>query len=145
MSIDHPQRVKQAPTFDTLERQKLFRHPKDIGSNAPILNEFVKPHIESFNALFDDHAGNGDRSGLISLALKDIGERVVFDSKSQAGFGGDGWGNRMSSESVQVYERYEMEIHSLRSKYGSRAYLSPDPLFPTRIKRPENAKFSRPR
>ena len=101
MALDRPERIKQEPTFDTLQRQKLFRHPKQTGSNAPILNEFVKPHIESFNALFDDHAENGDGRGLISLALKDIGERVVFDGHGQTGLGSDegAWGNRMSSES----------------------------------------------
>ncbi|TEB30121.1 DNA-directed RNA polymerase I polypeptide 2 [Coprinellus micaceus] len=81
-------------TFNTVAREKTFRNPPTKGSTYEILNEFVTPHIESFNALFDDSGlpkGDGDGSGLLSLALKDIGERVVFD-----GQGADGsWGNKM--------------------------------------------------
>jgi DNA-directed RNA polymerase I subunit RPA2 len=88
-------------TFDTLEREKLFRSPPKEGSTYSILNEFVAPHIESFNTLFDDSGlppGDGDGKGLLSLALKDIGERVVFDGNSSEG-GPTGWGNRVRSQS----------------------------------------------
>ena len=86
------------PTFNTLAREKSFRNPSKSGSTYNILNEFVTPHIESFNSLFDDSglpSGDGDGRGILSLALKDIGERTVFD-----GSGTDGWGNRMKSASV---------------------------------------------
>ncbi|KAJ3502234.1 hypothetical protein NLJ89_g8979 [Agrocybe chaxingu] len=97
---DASKRTKRTPTFNTLEREKLFRSPPKDGVSYNILNEFVTPHIESFNALFDDSglpSGDGDGSGLLSLALKDIGERVVFDGSGQVGSesGPDGWGNRM--------------------------------------------------
>ena len=96
---------KRVPTFDTLAREETFRNPPKDGPSAPILNEFVTPHIESFNALFDDsglHPGDGDGCGLLSLAIQDIGERVVFDGNGKVGSesGPRGWGNRMSSESV---------------------------------------------
>ena len=68
--------------FNTLKREESFRHPTNDGHTVPILNEFVAPHIESFNALFDDSGlpeGDGDNRGLLSLAVKDIGEKVVFD------------------------------------------------------------------
>lgn len=94
---------KRVPTFNTLAREKAFKSPPEDGSTYNILNEFVAPHIESFNALFDDSglpAGDGDGRGLLSLALKDIGDRVVFDGlgdpKSESGI--SGWGNRMRSE-----------------------------------------------
>ncbi|KAF8634788.1 hypothetical protein AX15_000704 [Amanita polypyramis BW_CC] len=90
---DGSQRQKRAPTFNTLAREKSFRSPPKDGSTCNTMNEAVTPHIESFNALFDDSglpAGDGDGKGLLSLALKDIGERVVFD-----GTGGESWGNRM--------------------------------------------------
>ena len=91
-------------TFNTLAREKTFRNPPTKGSTYEILNEFVTPHIESFNALFDDSGlpvGDGDGSGLLSLALKDIGERVVFD-----GQGSDGsWGNKMRSKSLPQLPR----------------------------------------
>ncbi|PPQ66740.1 hypothetical protein CVT26_009541 [Gymnopilus dilepis] len=93
-------RTVRKPTFNTLEREKAFRQPPKDGSTYSILNEFVAPHIESFNALFDDSglpAGDGDGRGLLSLALKDIGERVVFDGtgRGDSEHGVHGWGNRM--------------------------------------------------
>ncbi|KAF9266268.1 DNA-directed RNA polymerase I polypeptide 2 [Marasmius fiardii PR-910] len=85
----------RTPTFDTLRREKLFKQPPRKGSSYDILNDFVAPHIESFNALFDDSglpSGDGDGKGLLKLALKDIGERVVFDGTSSDG---QPYGNRM--------------------------------------------------
>ncbi|KAI3616522.1 dna-directed rna polymerase i polypeptide 2 [Moniliophthora roreri] len=93
--------IPRQPTFDTLRRENLFKNPPRKGSSYNILNEFVAPHIESFNALFDDSglpSGDGDGKGLISLALKDIGERVVFDGTSGtvgSEGGPESWGNRM--------------------------------------------------
>ncbi|EIW82264.1 beta and beta-prime subunits of DNA dependent RNA-polymerase [Coniophora puteana RWD-64-598 SS2] len=89
------------PTFDTLAREDAFRNPDQKTSTYPILNEFVTPLLESFNALFDDSGlpkGDGDGRGLLSLAVKDIGERVVFDGTGQIGTesGQTGWGNRLS-------------------------------------------------
>ncbi|KIY42894.1 beta and beta-prime subunits of DNA dependent RNA-polymerase [Fistulina hepatica ATCC 64428] len=84
---------KRTPTFDTLSREELFRNPPKNGSTYNILNEFVAPHLESFNALFDDSglpSGDGDGSGLLRLALRDIGERSLFDHNAP-----DGFGNRM--------------------------------------------------
>lgn len=91
----------RGPTFNTLAREKSFRNPPKNGSTYNILNEFVTPHTESFNSLFDDSglpSGDGDGRGILSLALKDIGERTVFD-----GNGTDGWGNRMKSTSVYIH------------------------------------------
>lgn len=96
--MPHPEATRK-PTFNTIERENSFRHPTNKGSTYKILNEFVTPHIESFNSLFDDSGlpnGDGDGKGLISLGLRDIGERVVFD-----GVGG-GFGNRMRSTPRQI-------------------------------------------
>lgn len=92
-------------TFETLKRERSFRHPPKNGTPVPILNEFVAPHLESFNALFDDSGlppGDGDGRGLLSHALKDIGERVVFSETGVSGEeGGEKvWGTRMRSESA---------------------------------------------
>lgn len=97
---DGSRRSKPPTSFNTIEREKSFRNPPKDGSTYNILNEFVTPHIESFNALFDDSglpAGDGDGRGLLSLALKDIGERVVFDGngRTDSESGPQGWGNRM--------------------------------------------------
>ena len=95
-----PKRFKS--TFGTLEREKHFKSPPKDASVVPILNEFVTPHIESFNALFDDSGlpnGDGDGRGLLHLGLDDIGKRVVFDGKGDVGSGSgqQGWGNRLTS------------------------------------------------
>ncbi|KZT29445.1 beta and beta-prime subunits of DNA dependent RNA-polymerase [Neolentinus lepideus HHB14362 ss-1] len=102
-----PSTRKYRSTFNTLQREKTFRNPPEDGASVPILNEFVTPHIESFNALFDDSGlplGDGDGRGLLSLAIKDIGERVVFDGAGQVGAESDqtGWGNRLSFWIEQV-------------------------------------------
>ncbi|KAM6496181.1 DNA-directed RNA polymerase I polypeptide 2, partial [Amanita muscaria] len=91
---------QRKPTFNTLAREESFRNPPKDGPAYKVLNEFVAPHIESFNALFDDSglpAGDGNGKGLISLGIKDIGERVVFDAT-----GGENWGNRMTIRIDQV-------------------------------------------
>ena len=100
---DGSTRARRTPTFNTLAREASFRNPTDKGSSIPILNEFVAPHLESFNSLFDDSglpSGDGDGRGLLSLGIKEIGEKVVFDGNGKPGSesGETGWGNRMSSE-----------------------------------------------
>ena len=95
------QRVKS--TFNTLERERKFKNPPEKEAVVPILNEFVTPHIESFNALFDDSglpAGDGDGRGLLRMAIEDIGKRVVFDGRGDIGSesGQQGWGNGLTSE-----------------------------------------------
>ncbi len=93
-------------TFDTLARERAFKNPSTTGSTVPILNEFVAPHIESFNALFDDSGlppGDGDGRGLLSLAIRDIGERVVFDGTGP-GSGQKEWGNRLSSKDLDFLD-----------------------------------------
>jgi DNA-directed RNA polymerase I subunit RPA2 len=93
--------IMPAPTFDTLARQEGFRYPTNSGSTFPILNQFVQPHLESFNALFDD--SGQPVGGLLSLAIRDIGERVVFDGKGITASGSDsgGWGHRMRRELIE--------------------------------------------
>lgn len=87
--------------FDTLKREQSFKNPDKNGSTVPILNEFVAPHIESFNALFDDSglpSGDGDGKGQLSLALQDISERVVFDYTGRTEENAQHFGNRLTSE-----------------------------------------------
>lgn len=100
---DGSARSKSKSTFNTLAREDSFRNPSTKGPTIPILNEFVAPHIESFNSLFDDSglpSGDGDGRGLLSLGMKDIGERVAFDGNGKVGTesGETGWGNRMSGK-----------------------------------------------
>jgi len=90
-----PPPISDPHSFNTLYREWSFRNPTEQGSTVPILDELVAPHIESFNALFDDGAGDG--SGLLSLAIKGIGEKVVFDGKD-LDENGLPTGNRLSGE-----------------------------------------------
>ncbi|KIY73963.1 DNA-directed RNA polymerase I polypeptide 2 [Cylindrobasidium torrendii FP15055 ss-10] len=79
--MPHPE-AERKPTFNTLEREKSFRHPTQKGANYQILNEFVTPHIESFNGLFDDSGlplGDGNGKGMISAAIEEMGPRYAFD------------------------------------------------------------------
>ncbi|CAE6506232.1 unnamed protein product [Rhizoctonia solani] len=87
--------------FDTLRREDAFRNPSKTGNEVPILQELVAPHIESFNALFDDSnltLEDGDGKGLLSLGIKDMGPKVVFDGTGALGeaSAAAGWGNRLS-------------------------------------------------
>ncbi|KAG9102005.1 hypothetical protein FS749_000570 [Ceratobasidium sp. UAMH 11750] len=86
--------------YDTLRREDSFRYPSKTGNEVPILQELVAPHIESFNALFNDSGltlEDGDSKGLLSLGIKDIGSKVVFDGAGVIGEAdGIAWGNRLS-------------------------------------------------
>ncbi|KAJ7228170.1 hypothetical protein GGX14DRAFT_412159 [Mycena pura] len=115
------ERTRRRPTFNTLAREGAFRNPPKDGPTYKILNEFVAPHIESFNALFDDSglpSGDGDGRGLISQGLENMGERVVFDGDVKVG--NQGWGNRMRIwiESVTIARPMvpEKDKHSTNRK-----------------------------
>ncbi|ORY29133.1 putative DNA-directed RNA polymerase I polypeptide 2 [Naematelia encephala] len=64
-------------TFHTLTRETAFRHPSLTESEIPALDELVRPHISSFDALVEDESGKG----LLQVGVDDIGEKVVFDLK----------------------------------------------------------------
>jgi DNA-directed RNA polymerase I subunit RPA2 len=67
-------------TFKTLERERMNRHPSETGMDHPALEEIVKPHIASFDALTDM---NGDGTGLLQLGIQNILPKVVFDGKKR--------------------------------------------------------------
>lgn len=62
-------------SFQTLQRERAFQRPNKDGPAVPSLEELVAPHIESFDALFDDTHG----PSLIQLAIDDMMPRVIFD------------------------------------------------------------------
>jgi DNA-directed RNA polymerase I subunit RPA2 len=74
--------------FNTLERERIFRNPSDKAFQTPALQEMVAPHIEAFNALTE--FGTGSSTGLLDLALQDIGSKAVFDKR------GSGLGNKLT-------------------------------------------------
>lgn len=55
-------------SYDTLRREHLFRHPPKDHTAFPALAEAIRPHVDSFNALFE-----GPR--VLEAGLKDIGIR----------------------------------------------------------------------
>lgn len=61
---------------ETLKREALFKNPPKDKTAFPALQAAVAPHIESFNALFDE-------GGLLEHALNDIGVKTVFDGSSE--------------------------------------------------------------
>lgn len=85
-------------TFHTLSRERRFRHPPAAPStvngsgegeasqlsqsDVPALDELVRPHIESFDALVQDPRGG---KGLLMMGVDDIGEKVVFDGVAREG------------------------------------------------------------
>jgi len=72
--------------YETLEREKRFKEPPTKGAAIPLLDELAKPHIESFNALFDESGldpGDTDGRGLLSLGIKDIGPKTVFSGPAK--------------------------------------------------------------
>ncbi|EEB08423.1 DNA-directed RNA polymerase I complex subunit Rpa2 [Schizosaccharomyces japonicus yFS275] len=75
-------------SFHTLERERIFKNPPKDKSSFPLLQAATKPHVESFNALTE--------GGLLNLAVKDIGEKTVFDSVTQNEDGSMSFGNRMT-------------------------------------------------
>ncbi|KAK4683850.1 DNA-directed RNA polymerase I subunit RPA2, partial [Tremellales sp. Uapishka_1] len=65
-------------SFHTLARERQFRHPSKEAADYPALDELVRPHIESFDALIEDGT---EGKGLLQIGVEDIGEKVVFDGK----------------------------------------------------------------
>ncbi|KAI7863358.1 hypothetical protein BDF14DRAFT_1885194 [Spinellus fusiger] len=64
-------------TFNTLERERTFRHPPSDAHGVPILQEIAAPHLESFNSI---SAFGDSEEGLLDYAIKDIGAMSVFDN-----------------------------------------------------------------
>ncbi|KAF8311445.1 beta and beta-prime subunits of DNA dependent RNA-polymerase [Clavulina sp. PMI_390] len=62
-------------SFRTVKREHDFRYPNPSGPAQPMLEELVRPHIESFDALFDDSKG----PSLIQLAIDDMTPKVIYD------------------------------------------------------------------
>jgi DNA-directed RNA polymerase I subunit RPA2 len=58
--------------YDTLRRDKLFNNPPKDQSAFPLLQAAIKPHVESFNAIFGE-------TNLIGKSLEDIGIHTVTD------------------------------------------------------------------
>ena len=62
--------------YDTLRREHLFRHPPKDHTAYPALADAIRPHVDSFNALFED-------SKILEAGLKDIGTKTFLDGEAE--------------------------------------------------------------
>lgn len=58
--------------YDVLRRERLFKHPPKDHTAYPSLVEAFRPHLDSFNALFDGIK-------VLEAGLKDIGTKTFLD------------------------------------------------------------------
>jgi DNA-directed RNA polymerase I subunit RPA2 len=63
--------------YNTLRREKLFREPPADHSAYPLLQLAINPHIESFDAIFEEH-------GLLAQGIADIGTKVFLDGDDRS-------------------------------------------------------------
>ena len=92
MGAAHDALDRPTTAFNTLRRQRLFTNPPKDKSAYPDLMNATKPHIESFNALFE--------GGILALACKDLGTTTIFDHKDDTK--NNGLGNKISFKVEEV-------------------------------------------
>lgn len=73
-SSSTPTATRWSYQYDTLRRENLFRNPPRDHTAYPALTQALEPHIESFNALFENNK-------LLEAAIKDIGTKTFLDGK----------------------------------------------------------------
>lgn len=62
--------------YDVLRREHLFKNPPKDRTAYPALAASIKPHVDSFNALFED-------SKILQAGLKDIGTKTFIDGEAE--------------------------------------------------------------
>jgi DNA-directed RNA polymerase I subunit RPA2 len=93
-------------TFNTVERERIFRNPSNEKFGTPSLQEVVAPHIEAFNSISEFGEG---RPGLLDYAVQDIGSVSVFDnadSSINVDPNGNSLGNKLTYwlEDVKLFQ-----------------------------------------
>ena len=78
--------------YDTLKREELFRNPPSGKSAYPQLQETIRPHVDSFNGIFD---------GQLEHALRDIGTKTFLDGNPRVE--SDGPRNRLQMRIAGVF------------------------------------------
>lgn len=78
--------------YDTLKREELFRNPPSGKSAYPQLQETIRPHVDSFNGIFD---------GQLEHALRDIGSKTFLDGNPRGD--ADGPRNRLQMRIASVF------------------------------------------
>lgn len=62
--------------FDTIRRHQLFKNPPKDHTAFPSLAAAIRPHLDSFNALFEG-------SKVLEAGLKDIGIKTFLDGDAE--------------------------------------------------------------
>lgn len=99
-AVAGPSKPPVSSHFNTLDRENGFRNPSAVSSKYPAPQQLVAPHIDSFNALFEEAplGPNGEieqRLGLLDMAISDLQPKVIFDGQGPEG----SLGNRLERES----------------------------------------------
>lgn len=94
-------------SFHTLKRENAFRNPNSEGPAVPMLEEIIRPHIESFDILWDDAGG----PGLVQVGIDSMTPKVVFDGSH--GVQDPLQGNRLESELSESLSNSYKEVISL--------------------------------
>ena len=115
-----PTNTHWSSNYDTVRREKLFKHPPNDCTPYPNLAEAITPHIDSFNALLDG-------SGLLQAALEDIGTKTFLDGSPETSE------QRTSRfhESRPRAKRNQLHVR-LREVYLEKAVLPPTNKFSTK-------------
>ncbi|KAL8707521.1 MAG: hypothetical protein Q9220_007463 [cf. Caloplaca sp. 1 TL-2023] len=114
-----PTSTRWSAEFETSRREKLFRKPPEDHTAYPSLADAIKPHVESFNALFGG-------SQVLAAGIKDIGTKIFLDTRSEviqgdpASYGGQlpSRSNRLSMRIREVF--LEKSILPPTNKYSTR-------------------------
>src|ERR1700722_12460412 len=92
-------------TFNTLHNFNSSRHPPTNDSDYPSLHALIRPHIDSFNSIFD--------ANLLDLALQGIEPRQMVDAA----------GNKLSYWIEEVHVNKPMLVE--REKYSLNRFTKP--------------------
>lgn len=59
-------------SFHTLDFVKQAVHPSEVEPDVPALHELIRPHIDSFDSIFDDD--------LLNLAVASLDRKEIIDA-----------------------------------------------------------------
>jgi DNA-directed RNA polymerase I subunit RPA2 len=115
-----PTNTEWSVGFETLRRERLFRHPPKDRSAYPSLEDAIRPHIDSFNALFGD-------GKILEEALKDIGTKSFLDGDVET----PEQRQARKAEGRRAPKRNRLNVR-IREVFLERAVLPPTNKFNTR-------------
>lgn len=102
--------------YDTVRRERLFKNPPRDRTAYPALAAAVRPHVDSFNALFD----GGSR--VLESALTDIGTKTFNDGSTRTSTADASRTNRRKNRlSLRITELFlEKAVLPASNKFSTR-------------------------